>query len=181
MSRGYGAMLLKKSAAGLDHLKCNVSKFSEATLCQILVRTWKYNSSQCADPHAHEETAMVRNELSPKSNCSNHCSFTKTRPEAKRICESVVMEKLRHGTVVKFGDWPKQKCPESDRVCHGIPGLVGVLRRFLTLKSVSDPCQSTNRKHLGEIDLFRTILGVGRTKNRKITESRLFQRPIHGF
>jgi hypothetical protein len=34
MSRGYGAMLLKKSAAGLDYLKCNVSKFSEATLCQ---------------------------------------------------------------------------------------------------------------------------------------------------
>jgi hypothetical protein len=25
---------------------------------------------------------MVRNELSPKSNCSNHCIFTKTRPEA---------------------------------------------------------------------------------------------------
>jgi hypothetical protein len=32
LSRGYGAMLLKKSAAGLDYLKCNVSKFSEATL-----------------------------------------------------------------------------------------------------------------------------------------------------
>ena len=27
MSRGYGAMLFKKSAAGLDHLKQNVSKF----------------------------------------------------------------------------------------------------------------------------------------------------------
>ena len=27
MSRGYGAMLFKKSAAGLDHLKRNVSKF----------------------------------------------------------------------------------------------------------------------------------------------------------
>ena len=33
MSRGYGAMLFKKSAAGLDHLKRNVSKFFEATLC----------------------------------------------------------------------------------------------------------------------------------------------------
>ena len=91
MSRGYGAMLFKKSAAGLDHLKQNVSKFLKQPFVILLA-------------HDHEETAMVRNELSPKSNCSNHCSFTKTRPEAKRICESVVMEKLRHGTVVKFGD-----------------------------------------------------------------------------
>jgi hypothetical protein len=79
MSRGYGAMLLKKSAAGLDHLKCNVSKFSEATLCQPLesLPPVPAGTGTCGQPspHAHEETAMVRNELSPKSNRSNHCSF----------------------------------------------------------------------------------------------------------
>jgi len=29
------------------------------------------NGSQCADPHAHKETAMVRNQLTPKCNRSN--------------------------------------------------------------------------------------------------------------
>jgi hypothetical protein len=58
MSRGYGAMLLKKSAAGLDHLKCNVSKFSEATLFQPLeslpYRRYRYLRAtlpcRCAPP-----------------------------------------------------------------------------------------------------------------------------------
>jgi hypothetical protein len=45
-----------------------------STFLGILVRTWNCNGSQCADPHAHEENAMVRNELSPKSNRSGKCS-----------------------------------------------------------------------------------------------------------
>ena len=49
-------------------------------------------------------------------------------------------------------------------------------RRFVTLKFVSDPCQYTNRKRTGEIDLFRIILGV---KIATLQESRLFQRVIH--
>ena len=42
-----------------------------------LVRTRNCNGSQCADPRAHKETAMVRNQLTPKCNRSNRCSFTK--------------------------------------------------------------------------------------------------------
>ena len=34
-----------------------------STFLGILVRTRNCNGSQCADPHAHKETAMVRNLL----------------------------------------------------------------------------------------------------------------------
>ena len=46
---------------------------------------------------------------------------------------------------------------------------------FLTLKLVSDPCQSTNRKRTCKIDLFRPILcGIGK-------ELSLWQRRTDGF
>ena len=51
-----------------------------STFLGILVRTRNCNGSQCADPRAHKETAMVRNQLTPKCNLSNRCSFTKPTP-----------------------------------------------------------------------------------------------------
>jgi hypothetical protein len=71
----HGAPLLR--AAGCFQCVSGVSTF-----LGILVRTRNCNGSQCADPRAHKETAMVRKQLTPKCNRSNRCSFTKTRPEA---------------------------------------------------------------------------------------------------
>ena len=46
---------------------------------------------------------------------------------------------------------------------------------YLTLKSISDPCQSTNRKRTFEIDSFRTIsCGIGK-------ELSFWQRRTGGF
>ena len=66
----HGAPLLR--AAGCFQCVSGVSTF-----LGILVRTRNCNGSQCADPRAHKETAMVRNQLTPKCNRSNRCSFTK--------------------------------------------------------------------------------------------------------
>jgi hypothetical protein len=68
-SRGAG---LSRRPAGCIQCVLGVSTF-----LGILVRTRNYNGSQFADPHAHKETAMVRNQLTHRS---NRCSFTKTRP-----------------------------------------------------------------------------------------------------
>ena len=67
----HGAPLLR--SAGCFQCVSGVSTF-----LGILVRTRNCNGSQCADPRAHKETAMVRNQLTPKCNRSNRCSFTKT-------------------------------------------------------------------------------------------------------
>lgn len=69
----HGAPLLR--AAGCFQCVSGVSTF-----LGILVRTRNCNGSQCADPRAHKETAMVRNQLTPKCNRSNRCSFTKPPP-----------------------------------------------------------------------------------------------------
>jgi len=70
----HGAPLLR--AAGCFQCVSGVSTF-----LGILVRTRNCNGSQCADPRAHKQTAMVRNQLTPKCNRSNRCSFTKTPPQ----------------------------------------------------------------------------------------------------
>jgi len=70
----HGAPLLR--AAGCFQCVSGVSTF-----LGILVRTRNCNGSQCADPRAHKETAMVRNQLTPKCNRSNRCSFTKPPPQ----------------------------------------------------------------------------------------------------
>ena len=89
----HGAPLLR--AAGCFQCVSGVSTF-----LGILVRTRNCNGSQCADPRAHKETAMVRNQLTPKCNRSNRCSFTKTRP-AEAGFPSVINCWILCRTVVK--------------------------------------------------------------------------------
>jgi hypothetical protein len=44
----------------------------------ILVRTRNCNGSQCADPRAHKETAMVRNQLTPEMQSFEPLQFYQT-------------------------------------------------------------------------------------------------------
>ena len=93
---------------------------------------------------------------------------------------------LKHSTAnlwicSKLGDTPQQNCPGSDQACHGISGLVGVLPRFwedrnpeICFWPLSIHKSQTNRRNWSVSHNFGC-------KNRDITDSRLFQRVIHGF
>ena len=88
-----------------------------------------------------------------------------------RICESVV-NSVTHRSK---NDQDPTKCVTGFRVSRGsYPDF----ERFVTLKFVSDPCQYTNRKRTGEIDLFRIILGV---KIATLQIRDCAKRVIHGF
>ena len=59
MSRGYGAMLFKKSAAGLDHLKQNVSKFLKQPFV-ILLETLPQVQVPAGNPPLQVRAAPAR-------------------------------------------------------------------------------------------------------------------------